>query len=150
MIVLDHLPKDEKEEKKREDGKPFELKRNITVDQIRRMQARLTTFAIYAIGCLQIPLYDLIVTSTVNVLAGEIASNQVVSALDRLYLASHLPTLIVWGDKDKIIPVQQSAIWRKALPNATVKKTSAAGSQVVAGRSTIATARRAPSAAPGC
>ena len=27
-----------------------------------------TTFAIYAVGCLQIPLYDLIVTSTVNIL----------------------------------------------------------------------------------
>ena len=27
-----------------------------------------TTFAIYAVGCMQIPLYDLIVTSTVNVL----------------------------------------------------------------------------------
>jgi pimeloyl-ACP methyl ester carboxylesterase len=30
---------------------------------------------------------------------------QSVSALDRLYLASHVPTLIVWGEDDPIIPV---------------------------------------------
>jgi pimeloyl-ACP methyl ester carboxylesterase len=30
---------------------------------------------------------------------------QSVSALDRLYLAAHIPTLIVWGDRDEIIPV---------------------------------------------
>ena len=41
--VLTHLPKDEKEEKKRDDGKPFQLKRNITVAQIRGMQRRLNT-----------------------------------------------------------------------------------------------------------
>lgn len=43
VIVLTHLPKDEKEEKKRDEGKPFELKRNLPVDQIREMQKRLTT-----------------------------------------------------------------------------------------------------------
>ena len=30
---------------------------------------------------------------------------QTVSALDRLYLASHIPMLIVWGERDDIIPV---------------------------------------------
>lgn len=43
IIVLTHLPKDDKEERKREEGKPFELKRNISVTQIRAMQQRLTT-----------------------------------------------------------------------------------------------------------
>jgi pimeloyl-ACP methyl ester carboxylesterase len=33
---------------------------------------------------------------------------QIVSALDRLYLASHLPTLIIWGDQDEIIPVRHA------------------------------------------
>lgn len=33
---------------------------------------------------------------------------QTVSALDRLYLAGNLPTLIVWGDKDAIIPVEHA------------------------------------------
>jgi len=43
VIILTHLPKDEKEERKREQGKPFELKRNIAISQIRAMQQRLTT-----------------------------------------------------------------------------------------------------------
>jgi len=30
---------------------------------------------------------------------------QTVSAMDRLYLASSMPTLIIWGDRDDIIPV---------------------------------------------
>lgn len=41
--LLTHLPKDAKEEKKRDEGKPFETKRNIAIDQIRGMQSRLTT-----------------------------------------------------------------------------------------------------------
>ncbi|WP_095011035.1 hypothetical protein [Tsuneonella mangrovi] len=43
IIVLTNLPKDEKEERKRDEGKPYETKRNISVEQIRQMQARLTT-----------------------------------------------------------------------------------------------------------
>ncbi|MFZ1744103.1 MAG: DNA polymerase III subunit delta' [Pontixanthobacter sp.] len=41
--VLQRLPKDEKEEKKLADGKPYETKRNIAVAQIRAMQQRLNT-----------------------------------------------------------------------------------------------------------
>ena len=43
ILVLTHLPKDDKEEKKRDDGKEFELARNIKIAQIREMQRRLTT-----------------------------------------------------------------------------------------------------------
>lgn len=43
ILVLTNLPKDDKEEKKRDDGKPFELARNIKIAQIREMQRRLTT-----------------------------------------------------------------------------------------------------------
>jgi DNA polymerase-3 subunit delta' len=43
IIVLTHLPKDDKEEKKREEGKPYQTKRNISVAQIRAMQRRLIT-----------------------------------------------------------------------------------------------------------
>ena len=43
IIVLERLPKDDKEEKKRTEGKPYETKRNIAVSQIRAMQQRLTT-----------------------------------------------------------------------------------------------------------
>lgn len=41
--VLTHLPKDDKEDRKREEGKPYETRRNITVGQIRGLQQRLTT-----------------------------------------------------------------------------------------------------------
>ncbi|QGG95315.1 alpha/beta fold hydrolase [Actinomarinicola tropica] len=41
---------------------------------------------------------------------------QVVSALDRLYLAAHLPTLIVWGDADDIIPVSHAHAAHAAIP----------------------------------
>lgn len=43
ILVLSHLPKDEKEERKRDEGKPFEVKRNISIGQIRAMQQRLIT-----------------------------------------------------------------------------------------------------------
>lgn len=43
ILVLQRPPKDEKEEKKRDEGKPFETRRNIAVSQIRAMQQRLTT-----------------------------------------------------------------------------------------------------------
>lgn len=43
IIRLDHLPANDDEEKKRAEGKPFQTKRNITIDQIRRMQQRLVT-----------------------------------------------------------------------------------------------------------
>lgn len=43
IILLDPLPANDDEEKKRDEGKPYQTKRNISVDQIRRMQARLTT-----------------------------------------------------------------------------------------------------------
>ncbi|MDO8362763.1 MAG: alpha/beta fold hydrolase, partial [Actinomycetota bacterium] len=41
---------------------------------------------------------------------------QTVSALDRLYLAAHVPTLVVWGDRDDIIPVQHAHIAHEAIP----------------------------------
>ncbi len=42
-------------------------------------------------------------------------SGQTVSAHDRLYLSSLLPTLIVWGRKDRIIPVEHATKAHEAL-----------------------------------
>jgi len=39
-----------------------------------------------------------------------------VSAMDRLYLASSLPTLIIWGDRDDIIPVSHARAAHEAIP----------------------------------
>ena len=38
-----------------------------------------------------------------------------------------MPTLIVWGDEDKIIPVQQTDTWRKLVPHADIKIFQGAG-----------------------
>jgi len=43
-------------------------------------------------------------------------SGQTVSALDRLYLAAQLPTLIVWGDRDDVIPVRHAEVAHQAIP----------------------------------
>ncbi len=40
---------------------------------------------------------------------------QTVSALDKLYLAQHLPTLIVWGERDRMIPVRHAHAAHEAL-----------------------------------
>lgn len=41
--ILDHLPANDDEAKKKAEGKPFQTKRNITIDQVRQMQHRLVT-----------------------------------------------------------------------------------------------------------
>ena len=41
---------------------------------------------------------------------------QTVSAMDRLYLASAIPTLIIWGDRDDIIPVSHAYAAHEAMP----------------------------------
>ena len=41
---------------------------------------------------------------------------QTVSAMDRLYLASPMPTLIIWGDQDDIIPVSHAYAAHEAIP----------------------------------
>jgi pimeloyl-ACP methyl ester carboxylesterase len=38
-----------------------------------------------------------------------------------------MPTLIVWGDEDRLIPVQQAQSWRKLIPNAEVMIVKGAG-----------------------
>jgi pimeloyl-ACP methyl ester carboxylesterase len=46
---------------------------------------------------------------------------QTVSALDRLYLAAHLPTLIVWGENDQIIPVSHAHVAHEAIPGSRLE-----------------------------
>ena len=43
ILTLTQGPKDDKEERKRAEGKPFELSRSIRIAQVREMQHRLTT-----------------------------------------------------------------------------------------------------------
>ena len=43
ILVLDHLPSNDDEARKKAEGKPYATRRNITVDQIRQVQHRLVT-----------------------------------------------------------------------------------------------------------
>jgi pimeloyl-ACP methyl ester carboxylesterase len=46
---------------------------------------------------------------------------QSVSAADRLYLAELVPTLIVWGEKDRIIPVSHAYAAHEAIPGSRLE-----------------------------
>ena len=46
---------------------------------------------------------------------------QSVSAADRLYLTAHTPTLIVWGDHDRIIPLHHAYLAHEAIPNSRLE-----------------------------
>jgi pimeloyl-ACP methyl ester carboxylesterase len=48
-------------------------------------------------------------------------AGQCVSANDRLYLASAMPTLIVWGDDDRIIPVSHAYAAHEAMPGSRLE-----------------------------
>jgi pimeloyl-ACP methyl ester carboxylesterase len=41
------------------------------------------------------------------------------------------PTLIIWGDEDRIVPLQHSELWRRVLPNANVQIFKGAGHLVL-------------------
>jgi pimeloyl-ACP methyl ester carboxylesterase len=49
------------------------------------------------------------------------AGGQSVNAADRLYLAAHMPTLIVWGDKDPIIPLVHAYKAHEAIPGSRLE-----------------------------
>jgi pimeloyl-ACP methyl ester carboxylesterase len=42
---------------------------------------------------------------------------QRVSAADRLYLLEHLPTMIIWGERDHTIPIEHGRAAHAAIPN---------------------------------
>ena len=52
---------------------------------------------------------------------------QTVSAKDRLYLTSALPTMIVWGDRDPIIPVQHAHDAHELMPDSRLEVFENAG-----------------------
>ncbi len=52
---------------------------------------------------------------------------QSVTAMDRLYLAARMPTLIVWGDRDNIIPVSHAYAAHEAIPGSRLEIMKGAG-----------------------
>jgi pimeloyl-ACP methyl ester carboxylesterase len=52
---------------------------------------------------------------------------QTVSAMDRVYLTQQVPTLIVWGEQDAIIPVSHAHDAHAAMPNSRLQIIAGAG-----------------------
>src|SRR5256714_1489874 len=52
---------------------------------------------------------------------------QRVSARDRLYLAAEVPTLIVWGDRDRIVPVSHAHATHELIPGSRLVVVEGAG-----------------------
>jgi pimeloyl-ACP methyl ester carboxylesterase len=48
-------------------------------------------------------------------------TGQRVSATDRLYLGELLPSLIIWGSRDPLIPVEHAAVAHEGLPNSRLE-----------------------------
>src|SRR3954470_6003217 len=55
------------------------------------------------------------------------ASGQRVSARDRLYLAEGMPTLIVWGDRDPMIPAAHGVATHEVIPGSRLELFPGAG-----------------------
>jgi pimeloyl-ACP methyl ester carboxylesterase len=53
--------------------------------------------------------------------AGVDARGQVITMLDRCYLAAGMPTLIIWGRRDKVIPPRHARIAAEALPGSRLE-----------------------------
>ncbi len=54
---------------------------------------------------------------------------QSVSSADRLYLAATVPTLLVWGDRDPILPVAHARATAAAMPSVQLEVVARAGHQ---------------------
>jgi len=54
-------------------------------------------------------------------------AGQRVSARDRLYLAHEIPTMIVWGDRDAVIPVSHAHIAHELIPGSRLEIIEGAG-----------------------
>lgn len=52
---------------------------------------------------------------------------QKVSAIDRLYLTAEIPSLIVWGDHDRIIPVEHALAAHRLMPGSRLEIFEGAG-----------------------
>ena len=55
------------------------------------------------------------------------ARGQLVDARDRLYLAGHVPTLIVWGERDGVLPVDHGHAAHEAIPGSRLEVFEEAG-----------------------
>ena len=54
-------------------------------------------------------------------------AGQRVSARDRLYLAHEIPTMIIWGDRDAVIPVSHGHAAHELIPGSRLEVIEGAG-----------------------
>jgi alpha-beta hydrolase superfamily lysophospholipase len=54
-------------------------------------------------------------------------TGQRINASDRLYLTSKMPSLIVWGGRDRIIPAKHGQLALEAMPGSTLELFDDAG-----------------------
>ena len=54
-------------------------------------------------------------------------AGQRVSARDRLYLAQEVPTMIVWGNRDRVIPVAHASVAHELMPGSRLEIVPGAG-----------------------
>jgi alpha-beta hydrolase superfamily lysophospholipase len=59
--------------------------------------------------------------------AGVDLRGQVITMLDRCYLAAGLPTLIVWGTADPVIPARHAHVAHEAMPGSVLQLFEGAG-----------------------
>jgi pimeloyl-ACP methyl ester carboxylesterase len=52
---------------------------------------------------------------------------QVITMMDRCYLAAGMPTLIVWGDRDPVVPVRHAHLAHEAMPGSQLEIFAGAG-----------------------
>jgi pimeloyl-ACP methyl ester carboxylesterase len=52
---------------------------------------------------------------------------QALTSRDRLYLTENIPTLVIWGKRDPVLPVRHARAAAEALPGATVRVVNRAG-----------------------
>ncbi|MCW2947023.1 MAG: hydrolase [Actinoallomurus sp.] len=59
--------------------------------------------------------------------AGVDVRGQVITMLDRCYLAAGMPTLIIWGRRDRVIPVRHAYVGHAAMPGSELEIFERAG-----------------------
>jgi pimeloyl-ACP methyl ester carboxylesterase len=55
------------------------------------------------------------------------ARGQVVTMMDRCYLTSGMPTLLIWGDQDRVVPVRHAHLAHAAMPGSRLEIFPGAG-----------------------
>lgn len=54
-------------------------------------------------------------------------NGQVVTMMDRAYLTKHLPTLLIWGTEDHVVPAAHAEVAHHALPNSRLEMFDGSG-----------------------